>query len=202
MRVWLEMTQLTNWLRLLQMRPPAGKTDEETCSKTMEEIKAEIKRQSVQRWDKAWSSCYKGRFLYDLQPFVVLKPRIIRSNRGYASKYQGRPQSKIRGTQIWPITPPEVVIYRGPCPNKLAILQAIFWLFCRQGDTKIHFLGGRGTRSCIRVHSMGVLLQEKSFSALFTKRSPFSLISETHFPLQGVGARALAIQAEVPFLYF
>ena len=65
----------------------AGRTDGEMCSKTMEEIKAEIRRQSVQRWDKAWSSCDKGRFLYDLQPFVALKPRIIRSNRGYASKY-------------------------------------------------------------------------------------------------------------------
>ncbi len=37
--------------------------------------------------------------------------------------------------------------------------------FCRQGDTKIQLLGGRGTRSCIRVHSMGVL--EKYFIQLF-----------------------------------
>ncbi len=28
----------------------------------------------------------------------------------------------------------------------------------RQGGTKIHFLGGRGTRSCICVHNMGVLV--------------------------------------------
>ncbi len=40
----------------------------------------------------------------------------------------------------------------------LPFFQLIISEFCRQGDTKIHFLGGRGTRSCIRVHSMGVLV--------------------------------------------
>ena len=37
------------------------------------------------------------------------------------------------------------------------IFVKIFSSLCRQGDTKIQFLGGRGARLCIRVHSMGVL---------------------------------------------
>ncbi len=59
----------------------------DVCNKTMDEIKAEIRRKTVQAWDKAWSMCDKGRFLFDLQPKVSLKPRITKSSRGLASKY-------------------------------------------------------------------------------------------------------------------
>ena len=38
----------------------------------------------------------KGTFLYDLQPKISLKPRIINSNRGYASKYIGLHSEKFK----------------------------------------------------------------------------------------------------------
>ncbi len=67
-------------------------------------------------------------------------------------------------------------------------------LFSRQGDTKIHFLGDGGTRSCIRVHSMGVLatvcplhfklgIINSHYFAFYQAKTTQAISSELNLPL-------------------